>query len=172
MTAWHVTPTDRLPGILEHGLLLNPPQRTFRTGLAVYLTDTEQAARRWAGEVARELGGPTPMTLLRVDLDGIASTASADTDVDAVQIVVRRPVPAERIHVVDHFTANPVPNPARDGSRTRLPAVLTGELECPADSCFNTYRSPDGIAVHFSQEHYLDELDLTHPSARFAATAQ
>lgn len=166
MTAWHVTPADRLPGILEHGLLPDPPRRTFRTGLAVYLTDTEQTARRWAGEVARELGGPTPMVLLCVDLDGISSTRTADTDVDAVQIVVRKPVSADRIQVIDRFTADPVPNPVRDALPDDAPTPV--ELECPADDCYNTYLSPDGIAVHFAQEHDLDELDADHPAARYA----
>lgn len=51
-----MTPVRRLVGILDRGLLVDPPERTFRTRGVVYLALSEPDAHRWAGELARELG--------------------------------------------------------------------------------------------------------------------
>lgn len=121
---YHITQSANVESILAHGLLMSPPVKNFATGPNIYLTDSIESARRWGGEIARQLGGPQEMTILEVDLmtAGCGPFVLRPTEIPRTRQACFRMMDfcPESIGVVDAFTAKPIRNKKRESAHAGL----------------------------------------------------
>lgn len=112
MKVYHVTPSENAASIIAMGLIPmtfhNQENKNFpKCGNSIYVSNSEESARRWAGEIARETG-KQDFTIFTFEPE--TSIYFVGTYLGVEQGQIWEAIPHDSLTVHAELTAEPIPN--------------------------------------------------------------